>query len=179
MLRILGKEVRIGLFLKLFLACLMVCLIFDMYLAWYNLPRVRANMQQEMEVRAQEETEIAWGMINFCYQLEATGLVSKADAQAYALASLNGLRYGSGESEGYFWVNDFQPVLLADAMRPDLVNTDVSNYRDEKGNLVFRDIVELSRIGVGGTPSIGKAARAATIPVPSFRMSSPSNPGAG
>jgi murein DD-endopeptidase MepM/ murein hydrolase activator NlpD len=58
MLRILGREVRIGLFLKLFLACLMVCLIFDMYLAWYNLPRVRANMQQEMEVRAQEETEI-------------------------------------------------------------------------------------------------------------------------
>ena len=34
-------------------------------------------------------------------------------------------------------------------MRPDLVNTDVSNYRDEKGNVVFKDIVELSRTGGG------------------------------
>jgi methyl-accepting chemotaxis protein len=149
MVRILGREVRIGLFLKLFLACLMVTLIYDMYMAWYSLPKVRANMRQEMEVRAQEETEIAWGTVNFCYQLEASGLVSTADAQAYALASLNGLRYGSGDSAGYFWVNDFRPVLLTDAMRPDLVNTDVSNYRDEKGNVVFSDIVELSRNGGG------------------------------
>ena len=74
----------------------MVTFIYDMYMAWYNLPRVRANIRQELEVRAQEETEIAWGTVNFCYQLEATGLVSRADAQAYALASLNGLRYGQG-----------------------------------------------------------------------------------
>jgi methyl-accepting chemotaxis protein len=149
MVRILGKEVRIGLFLKLLLACLMVTFVYDMYMAWYSLPKVRANMRQEMEVRTQEETEIAWGTVNFCYQLEASGLVGRAEAQAYALAYLNGLRYGAGDSEGYFWVNDCQPVLLADAMRPDLVNTDVSNYRDEKGNLVFRDLVELSRNGGG------------------------------
>jgi len=81
MLRVWGKDMKIGLLLKLFLACLMVCLIFDMYMAWYNLPRVRASMWQEMEVRAQEGTEIAWGTINFCYQLEASGLVSRADAR--------------------------------------------------------------------------------------------------
>ena len=150
MLRVWGKDMKIGLLLKLFLACLMVCLIFDMYMAWYNLPRVRASMWQEMEVRAQEGTEIAWGTVNFCYQLEASGLVSRADAQAYALSSLNGLRYGSGDSTGYFWVNDYQPVLLVDLMRPDLVNTNVGSYTDEEGNTVFGDIVSLCQGGGEG-----------------------------
>jgi len=150
MLRIWGRNIRTGLLLKLFLACLVVTFMYDGYMGLYGLPRVKANTLQEVAVRAQEETEIAWGTVNFCYQLEASGLVSRADAQAYALASLNGLRYGSGDSVGYFWVNDDQPVLLADAMRPDLVNTNVSSYRDEKGNAVFTDIVNLCQDGGEG-----------------------------
>jgi len=150
MLRIWGRNIRTGLLLKLFLACLVVTFMYDGYMGLYGLPRVKANTLQEVAVRAQEETEIAWGTVNFCYQLEASGLVSRADAQAYALASLNSLRYGSGDSVGYFWVNDDQPVLLADAMRPDLVNTNVSSYRDEKGNAVFTDIVNLCQDGGEG-----------------------------
>ena len=150
MLRIWGWNIRTGLLLKLFLACLVVTLLYDGYMGLFCLPRVKANTLQEVKVRAQEETEIAWGTVNFCYQLEASGLVSRSDAQTYALSSLNGLRYGSGDSVGYFWVNDDQPVLLADAMRRDLVNTNVGSYRDEKGNAVFTDIVNLCQNGGEG-----------------------------
>ena len=150
MLRIWGWNIRTGLLLKLFLACLVVTLLYDGYMGLFCLPRVKANTLQEVKVRAQEETEIAWGTVNFCYQLEASGLVSRSDAQTYALSSLNGLRYGSGDSVGYFWVNDDQPVLLADAMRPDLVNANVGSYRDEKGNAVFTDIVNLCQNGGEG-----------------------------
>jgi methyl-accepting chemotaxis protein len=150
MLRIWGRNIRIGLLLKMFLACLVVTLLYDGYMGLFCLPRVKANTLQEVKLKAQEETEIAWGTVNFCYQLEASGLVSRSDAQTYALSSLNGLRYGSGDSVGYFWVNDDQPVLLADAMRPDLVNTNVGSYRDEKGNAVFTDIVNLCQNGGEG-----------------------------
>jgi methyl-accepting chemotaxis protein len=41
-------------------------------------------------------------------------------------------------------VSDYQPVLLADPSQPDLVNTYVGNVSDEKGNLIFRDAVNLT-----------------------------------
>jgi methyl-accepting chemotaxis protein len=143
MLRIRGRMTRIGLLPKLLLCFLLVTLMYSAYMGLYNLPKVEARLRQETEVRAQEETEIAWELVNFCYQfLEASGMSSRSEAQSYTLVALRGISFGDN-GEGYVWVNDDQPVLLADAMRPDLVNTDVGSYRDEDGNLVFRDVTSL------------------------------------
>jgi len=42
-----------------------------------------------------------------------------------------------------------QPVLLSDATRPDLVNTDVGGVPDSKGSLFYRDAVDIA-VGQGG-----------------------------
>ena len=41
MARIQGKEIRIGLLSKLLLACLLVPLLYVLYIARYSLPRLR------------------------------------------------------------------------------------------------------------------------------------------
>ena len=138
------RRIRIGLLGKLFLVVVVVTMLYSLYMWLWVLPKLQDNMRQEMKTRAMEETQIGWRTVNMVYQfMEVSGMASRADAQAYALMALSDVSFGSGDSRGYFWVNDAQPVLLADAARPDLVNTDVGGYTDEKGNLVFRDIVEI------------------------------------
>jgi len=139
-----GKETRIGLLPKLLLVCLLVPLLYAMYIGWYNLPRLRAATWRQLEVRTQEEVQVAWGTLDYWYGLEASGQVSRADAQAAALAQVTDLRYGE-QQDGYFWVNDYQPVLLAHPFRPDLVNTNVSNYRDPDGKAIFVDFASICR----------------------------------
>ena len=139
-------RIKIGLFWKLFLAFVVVTMLYSLYMWLFVLPTLQDNMRQEMRTRAREETQIGWETVNFCYEyLETSGMASRSEAQAYALTALRDVRFGSDDCQGYFWVNDDQPMLLADATRTDLVNTNVGSYADEQGNLVFRDIVELCR----------------------------------
>jgi methyl-accepting chemotaxis protein len=144
MARIWGKEMRIGLLPKLLLVCLLVPLLFAVYIGWYNLPRLRAATWAQMEARTQEEVQVAWGVLQYWYEIEASGQVTRSEAQAAALIQVTGLRYGE-EQDGYFWINDYQPVLLAHPFRPDLVNTDVSNYRDPDGKAIFVDFANICR----------------------------------
>src|SRR5512136_470938 len=135
---------------KMFLAAIAVTLFSGIYVIAYVLPQMQRSLMHEKEVKTQEEVEVAYGMLQFCYNLERTGLVTRTEAQTYALAALSGLRYGENQ-DGYFWVNDYQPVMLAEPFRPDLVNSDVSNIQDTHGNYIFQDMVSLAQTEGGGT----------------------------
>ena len=146
MSRLGDRRIRIGLLGKLFLVVVVVTMLYSLYMWLWVLPKLQDNMRQEMKTRAREETQIGWRTVNLVYQfMEESGMASRADAQAYALMALSDVRFGPDDSQGYFWVADDQPVLLADAARPDLVNTDVGGYTDENGNPVFSDILAISR----------------------------------
>jgi methyl-accepting chemotaxis protein len=144
MARMRTKWAGIGLMTKVFLICLLVPFLYTIYMGWYNLPRLRATLWQQLEAKTQEEVSVAWGTLQYWYDLEASGQVSRTDAQAAALAQVTQFRYGE-QQDGYFWVNDFRPVLLAHPFRTDLVNTDVSNYRDPDGKAIFVDFASICR----------------------------------
>ncbi len=136
------RRIRIGIGWKMFMAALAIVVISGVYVWAYVLPQMENGLMREKEVKTREEVDVAYGMLQFCLNLERTGLVSRGQAQTYALAALNGLRYGENK-DGYFWVNDHQPVMLLEPFRPDLQSTDVSNIQDAEGNYIFRDIVKL------------------------------------
>ncbi len=136
------RRLRFSIMWKMFLAALVIVLIADIYVVAYLLPEMRKSLMREKEIKTQEEVEVAYGMLQFCYSLESTGLVTRTEAQTYALAALSGLRYGENQ-EGYFWVNDYRPVMLMEPFRPDLVNANVSNVKDEQGSYIFQDMVSL------------------------------------
>src|SRR5512136_303296 len=144
-----AKQVKFSIMWKMFLAALAVMLIAGIYVIAYVLPQMRSSLMHEKEVKTQEEVELAYGMLQFCSNLERTGLVTRAEAQVYALAALNGLRYGEN-LDGYFWVNDSRPVMLVEPFRPDLVNSNVSDIQDERGNYIFQDMVALAQSDGGG-----------------------------
>ncbi|MDM7999622.1 MAG: methyl-accepting chemotaxis protein [Dehalococcoidia bacterium] len=144
-----SRQVKFGIMWKMFLAAFVITLISGIYVVAYVLPQMENSLMREKQVKTQEEVEVAYGMLQFCINLERTGLVTRTEAQTYALAALNGLRYGENK-DGYFWVNDYQPVMLLEPFRPDLVNSNLSDIQDERGNYIFRDIVSLAQSEGGG-----------------------------
>ena len=136
------RRLKFSIMWKMLLAAGLIVLIADIYVAAYLLPEMRKSLIREKEIKTQEEVEVAYGMLQFCYGLESAGLVTRTEAQTYALAALNGLRYGENK-DGYFWVNDYQPVMLMEPFRPELVNADVSTIKDGKGSYIFQDMVSL------------------------------------
>lgn len=144
-----ARRVKLGIMWKMFGAAFAVVLIAGIYVTAYVLPQMRDSLMHEKEVKTREEVEVAFGMLQFCYNLERTGLVSRADAQTYALAALGGLRYGENK-DGYFWINDYRPVMLMEPFTPALVNTNVADIQDDQGRYIFQDMVNLAQTEGGG-----------------------------
>jgi len=145
MVRIMGREIRFGLMWKLALLAAVIIGVWSIYIVYFALPKFRSEMIAAEETRALSRVEVAMGMLDSYYALETSGVATQAEAQAYAINAVGGLAYCPDEGELAIWVTDYQPVLLADAGQPDLVNTNVGNVRDEKGTLLYRDAVDISR----------------------------------
>jgi methyl-accepting chemotaxis protein len=148
--RIMGKRIKIGLLWKMALVTLMIAAIYDLYLTYYTLPRFQSMIVHDQEAKAQQRAEVVLGMLNSYYALETSGVATRAEAQAYAINAVDNLAYSEADGEMAFWLSDYQPVLLADPSQSALVNTYVGNVSDEKGNLVFRDALNLTRSGGEG-----------------------------
>jgi methyl-accepting chemotaxis protein len=136
------RRVRIPLLYKMFVVFSMVPATYALYLAILGMPRMEAVVWQQAEIRAQEHSDVAWSSLEYFYGLEVSGEMTRTEAQAAALANVADLRHGEA---GFFWVSDYQPVLLADPLRPDLVNTNVGTYTGPDGKAVFADIAGICR----------------------------------
>ena len=140
---IAGRRIRLGLTLKLVLVADMALNIFLIYVVVFALPSMQRSNLHRCEIGTEQRTEDAWGILQYNYQLETSGLATRSEAQARALDEITSLVSDSGQ-QGDFWVYDYQPVLLASASMPGLVNTNVGNVTDAKGQAVFADMVGIS-----------------------------------
>jgi methyl-accepting chemotaxis protein len=141
---IAGKRIRLSLTLKLVLVADMALNIFLIYVIVFAFPSMQRSTLHQTEIGTERQTEVAWGILQYNYQLETSGLATRNEAQARALDEITSLASGTDQQTD-FWVYDYQPVLLAGASMPELVNTNVGNIRDAKGQAVFADMVSISR----------------------------------
>jgi methyl-accepting chemotaxis protein len=143
------KILKAGFLPKLLLVCFITVVLHDTFWVIWTIDKFRAEYREAAQTRTMEEVEIAYSVITRWHDFESAGTLSRTEAQASALAELGQLQYPSEDGQGHFWVTDSQPVLLADAAKPDLVNTDVGSVPDSKGNLFYRDAVDIA-VGQGG-----------------------------
>jgi methyl-accepting chemotaxis protein len=144
-MRIGGRRIRVNILFKMLVVFLMVVTAFACWWCYWALPKFQADKMRDAEIRTQNAVELAWGALNYVYQMEQAGLLPRDQAQAYALVAVGGLRWDTGDGEACFWVNDSRPVLLVDAKSPNLVNTNVANVTDEDGNFIYRDFVGIGQ----------------------------------
>ena len=124
---------------KLSIILAVILTAFNIYNYVIAIPTIQSRLETEMRNSARSEVQTACGALEYYYGLETSGVATREQAQQQALTAVSGLTYGA-EGEGYFWVTDYQPVLLADASMPARIGTDVGSLTDAGGKSMFADM---------------------------------------
>ncbi len=91
----------------------------------------------DREDATQAVVESAVGVLGHYASLEASGELSREEAQSAALGVISALRYGEDD---YFWVHDENLFMQMHPFKPELDGTDISAVADPNGVLLFVDM---------------------------------------
>jgi methyl-accepting chemotaxis protein len=87
------------------------------------------------------------GIAQRYHDLEKSGQLSTADAQAKAAAEVRAIRY---EGKEYVWINDMSARMIAHPIKPELDGKDLSDFKDPTGKRLFVEFVDvIKRSGAG------------------------------
>jgi methyl-accepting chemotaxis protein len=101
---------------------------------------MRAQMMTDRQAKTQQMIDIGYGILAHYQKLEGDGKMSRADAQAAAMAEIKGLRYDKVE---YFWINDMTPKMVMHPIKPELDGKDLGEMKDPAGNRLFMGFVDV------------------------------------
>ncbi|MBN2347788.1 MAG: cache domain-containing protein [Bacteroidales bacterium] len=100
------------------------------------LPSVERNIMDKKKEMISELTNTAWSLLEE-YDLEYKNQnFSKEDAQKTAASRIEKIRYGK-ENKDYFWIIDQHPTMIMHPYRSELINSDLSDYKDPNGKKLF------------------------------------------
>jgi len=134
----IGK--RIGLLTLLAVAGLLIVL-------GLALMQLNATLRTEIADRTQKTVEVAHSVVAHYHARQTAGLMTEAQAQEAARATLKSLRYGG---EDYFWINDMHPTMVMHPTNPKLDGTDISQNVDADGVRMFQKMVDVVRADGAG-----------------------------
>jgi len=127
-------------------------LILGGWAAWHE----RNTMMSERRTAVQNVVSAADGIVRDYAAQASAGKISVDEAKQQAMARLKAMRYGDS---GYVVIFDTKPTVLMHPTLADLVNKDVSNYKDSNGKLLY---VEMARVakdkGAGFVDYYGRVA---------------------
>lgn len=135
--------------LRIFLPTLIAIGLFLAALWGIILPSFEQTLLDRKRELIHELTNSAWSILASYEQQERDGLLTRAEAQAQAIAQVQTLRYGP-ESKDYFWLQDLQPRMVMHPYRTDLNGQDLSNYKDPRGVAIFVEFANLVRLNGEG-----------------------------
>lgn len=107
--------------------------------------QLNAQNDRAMDARkaaTRQHVEIAHGVLAGAYAQEASGKLSRGQAQALARESIARLRYNGNE---YFWINDLDSRMVMHPIKPELDGQDVSSMKDPNGFAMFIAFSSMAR----------------------------------
>ncbi|HEY8100732.1 MAG TPA: methyl-accepting chemotaxis protein [Burkholderiaceae bacterium] len=102
---------------------------------------------EERQNSVRQGVEVVYDIVSHYQSLSAKGLLPEADAQRAALEEIKTLRYSGTE---YFWINDMQPRMIMDPIKPELDGKDLAENKDPTGKHLFVDMVNAVKANGAG-----------------------------
>ena len=127
----------------LFLAVAVLLVMVALNVLWV-VPSARAKLVESKRQKTLEETQTAWSLLEHYHGMEEAGMITREEAQARAKEALRSLRYGP-EMNDYFFIIDFRPAMIMHPFKPEMEGSELSDYKDPKGNALFVKMVEVCR----------------------------------
>ncbi|MCG8688531.1 MAG: cache domain-containing protein [Desulfobacterales bacterium] len=115
--------------------------LFIMTIFLFIIPMLETYMMDGKREGVLHLTENAWSVLALYHDKEKQGELARPQAQQFAIAHLEHLRYGP-ENKDYFWINDNTPVMIMHPYRPDLVGKDIGDFEDPSGKKMFTQMVK-------------------------------------
>ena len=129
-------------FISIVLPSLLAIALFIISFYFIFLPEFEKAIMDEKKEMISELTNTAWSLFEEYENEYQKSNLSREEAQQQAINRVAEIRYGS-ERKDYFWIIDQQPQMIMHPYRPDLVGSDLNNYKDPNGKKLF---VEAARI---------------------------------
>ena len=128
--------------LRIVLPSSLTILLFLAALFFFLIPSVEKSLLERKRETIRELTNSAWSILADYHSEANAGKMSLKQAKADAVERIRHLRYGP-DSKDYFWLTDMQPRMIMHPYRPDLNDTDLTEFADPDGVKLFVESVKL------------------------------------
>lgn len=135
--------------LKIFLPVVLTLGLFIIALYRIVIPRFEEIVLDRKREMIRELTHSVWHIAETYRQEAVSGRITEAEAKRWTIEQVRRMRYGD-ERKDYFWITDFQPVMIVHPFRNDLNGADLSEVRDSRGKKLFVEMVNTVRTSGSG-----------------------------
>jgi signal-transduction protein with cAMP-binding, CBS, and nucleotidyltransferase domain/F0F1-type ATP synthase membrane subunit b/b' len=111
-----------------------VLFIISIYI--FILPVIENNIMDKKREMISELVNTAWSLIEDYDQDYKDNFITLEEAQQLAINKIEKMRYGD-ENKDYFWITDLFPRMIMHPYRTELNGTELTNYKDQAGKLLF------------------------------------------
>ena len=129
----------------------------------YMLHQINTDLYAGKAEKTQHVVQTAVGILRYYQGLEASGKLSREQAQQQASEVIRGLRYAGQE---YFWINDQTPTMIMHPTNAKLEGQNLSALKDPDGKALFNDMVAITRSQGAGPVDYRWPKPGASEPVP-------------
>ncbi|MBL0173922.1 MAG: cache domain-containing protein [Ignavibacteria bacterium] len=129
---------------KILLPAFLTLILFIVSLYYIIIPQFENIIMERKREMIRELTNTAWHVADRYHQEVVQGRMTREDAQGATIAQIRHLRYGV-EGKDYFWITDFQPVMIMHPFRGDLNGKPLTDFTDSHGKRLFVEIAKLVR----------------------------------
>jgi methyl-accepting chemotaxis protein len=114
---------------------------------WTRLDAVRPREVDARQAKLRDLTLTAQTTLAGFEARERSGELTRAEAQAGAIAAVKSMRYSD---DGYFWINDMGPKMVAHPIKPEMEGDELSETTDTNGKRLYVEMVELVKASKAG-----------------------------
>jgi methyl-accepting chemotaxis protein len=107
----------------------------------FSLFQAYRSSEHERKAGLAQMNDIALTVLKKYQGLEASGAMTREQAQTEAKAIIGAMRYGDGS--GYFWINDMLPRMVMHPIKPEMNGSDLTQNKDPNGKFLFVEFVNV------------------------------------
>lgn len=133
------KHLRVKNKLLLLIGVAIACIV---ALQSVTLISLKEHLLENRMAKIQNIVESATGVLEYYYQQEKSGKMSREEAQNSAQNAIKAMRY---DGEQYLWINDMHPNMIMHPFNPRLDGTDISEVADPNGVKLFTEMARTVR----------------------------------
>ncbi len=106
------------------------------------LPELEKSIKNKKREMVYNLTNTVYKVIEYHYNLEKQGLLTKEEAKKKSISIINYLRYGP-EMKDYFWINNMDYIMIVHPYRKDLIGQNQKDVFDREGKFFAKEIIKI------------------------------------